>query len=263
MIRLAVILGLLATPAVSMSARECNDVKDSIAAVLPAAGDVRLLPGVTDDGWCRVIDGPFGAGLEWRGSFAGGAASFEVRQERFAFEGLGPFQLSGKIETPREGALEIGPVALVSNARNRATFSGEAEWLDASGNTTEIALTRAALTVTGDAGLIDEVLAWAFRFEVGQARSNLLQARDQRDAMGDWLETTAAPVIDETSVAQFRELIAAYPNARGTAQIGIRTDQPVTVGKLVGAVLFGSSFSESEAAALVRDAGLRFTWQPE
>lgn len=261
--RAVILWAISATSSFAMTGAECRDLQRRAEEVLPAVSELRVSPGVTEDGWCRIIDGPLGSGLEWRGMWNGQRISLDIRHESFVFEDLGPFEVEGGIETPRNGELVVGPIRLVKDDANRAVLFARAEWEDAAGSDVVASLTAASLSVTGNAKLLDDILAWAFRLDLASARSNFMQARDQRDEMLEWLDSVAAPMIDQPSLEAFRAFVAAYPRARGTARIAIRDDEPVAVGPLIAAVLFGSDFSEGQAARLVRDAGLSFSWRPE
>lgn len=262
MIRLALLISLAALPAQAMTIEDCRRLQSSLAATLPAINDIRLSPSVTEDGWCRVIDGPIGGGLEWK--MSGGLEDFnvEVRQKRLEIEELGPFDLTGSVEAQPSGGIEIGPFQLVTGAKDRAIISA-ATGRGTASDTTSLSLTRAALSVAGERALVNDILAWAFRLDASAADSSLIAAGDQREEMLTWLEDEAADLIDEGSAAAFRKMVDAYPRARGKAEIRMSEDKPLAVGPVVTAVLFGGDFSRQDAAALIEEAGLSFTWTPE
>lgn len=262
---LILIAVLSAATAHAMTPEDCKRIQATVAKAVPAAGEVRLAPSVTDDGWCRVIDGPLGAGLEWQVTGPGDRFLFEMRQDGFELDELGPFDVTGSVQALGAGALEIGPFRLQSGPEDAATFSaafGAGDGAEAVEVET-LGLSRAALQVSGAGGLVDDVLAWAFRQDLAAARSSFIAARDQRAEMLTWLDDEARALIDADSATAFEAMVEAYPRARGTGRIAIREDQPIVVGRLLSSLLFGTAFSRSEAAALIEEAGLRFTWQPE
>lgn len=262
MIRLAFVFILATLPVQAMTIEECRDVQASLARTLPTIKDMRLSPSVTEDGWCRVIDGPIGGGLEWK--ITGSLEDFtaELRQKRLEIDDLGPFELTASIEAQPSGGIEIGPFQLVSNAKDRVIVSA-ALGSGAPSDTTTLSLTRAALSVDGPRALVNDILAWAFRLDASAADSSLIAAGDQREEMLTWLEDEASELVDATSAEAFREMVDAYPRARGTAEIRMNEDKPLAVGALVSAVLFGGDFSRQDAAALIAEAGLSFSWMPE
>jgi hypothetical protein len=256
---LTVLLALAATPALAMTAEDCKRVQATVAKSVPAVNDLRLAPSVTDDGWCRVIDGPLGSGLEWRLETTGADFTLDVRQDRFEFEELGPFALTGQVQM-QSRVLKIGPIRFSEDASNGAAFFAEfGSSVGADARVT--ALNQARLSV-GSAGLVDDVLAWAFRQDLTAARSSFIAARDQREFMLDWLNDEALRLIGDQSASAFREIVRAYPRARGTAVLSVADGQSIELGGLVSAVLFGESFSRADAAKLVQDAGLTLTWTP-
>ena len=246
-----------------MTAEDCARIQSLLSKPLPAVKELRLAPRVTEDGWCRVIDGPFGAGLEWRVVVSGDQFEAAFRQERLELEGLGPFQLSGGLARTEADRLQVGPIRLQARTGDAAVLSATSpKFADVQSGAEAAGLERASLTVTGDRGLVDDVLGWAFRLDVAAARSSFIAARDQRADMLDWLDENALAVIDRDSAAAFRKMIDAYPRARGTAEITIREDRPVQIGPVISALLFGTSLTRGEAAQLIEEAGLRFTWTP-
>lgn len=262
---LILIAALLAAPAHAMTPEDCKRIQATVAKAVPAARDVRLAPSVTDDGWCRVIDGPLGAGLEWQVTGQGDRFLFEMRQDGFELDELGPFEVTGSVQALGGGALEIGPFRLRAGPEDSVTFIatfGASDGAEAVEVET-LGLSRAVLQVSGQRGLVDDVLAWAFRQDLAAARSSFIVARDQRAEMLTWLETEARGLIDSESATAFEAMVRAYPNARGAGQISVPEGQQVAVGRLISSVLFGRSFSRSEAAALIEEAGLRFTWAGE
>ena len=252
-----------------MTPEECKRIQATGSKAVPAANDVRLAPTVTDDGWCRVIDGPLGAGLEWQVTGPGDLFLFEMRQDGFELDDLGPFEVTGAVRAPGDGALEIGPFRLQAGPEDVEIFSasfGSEDAADVDADAVEgetLGRSRAVLQVSGQRGLVDDVLAWAFRQDLAAARSSFIVARDQRAEMLTWLEGEARALIDADSAAAFEAMVRAYPNARGTGQIAVPDGQQVAVGRLISSVLFGTGFSRAEAAALIEEACLRFTWQRE
>jgi hypothetical protein len=244
----------------AMTPEDCKARFSVIAGKISALEELRLAPDVTEDGWCRIIDGPLGAGLEWKLGFEGRDFTLDLRQNRFVFEDLGPFALTGRLATG-DNRLSVVPLRLTSGRGDVIALSAV---LGMGGSPAPgFALTEARLAVAGEAGLVNEVLAWAFRQDLAAARSSLIAARDQREYMLDWLNDEALRMIDPASAEAFGALVAAYPRARGVAQIAAREDRPVEIGGLMNAVLFGNDFSRAQAAQLIEDAGLRFTWQSE
>ena len=92
-----------------------------------------------------------------------------------------------------------------------------------------LTLPLAELRIGGDDGLAGDVLAWFFRVDVRAARSNLTEARDQRNLMLRWLEDLPAGIGDAGSRLAFRDIVRAYPNARGVATLAARDDTPVDI----------------------------------
>ncbi len=262
---LALILVFLAGSAQAMTPEDCRQIQSTLAKSIAALKELRLSPSVSQDGWCRVIDGPLGGGLEWTFQRFGTGFQLSLRQDNFAVDDLGPFEMTGQIRASDGTELEIGPFRLIADDRDRVVFSALFEATDdADGLKAEtLSLSRSALTVVSGDSLVNEILAWAFRQDLTAARSSFITARDQRVYMLEWLDTEALNVIDGASAQAFKAFVGAYPQARGTAQITTREGQSVQVGGLIAAVLFGAPFSNSEAAQLVADAGLRFTWQPD
>lgn len=261
---LFVIALLLAGPAQAMTSEDCKRIQSTFAKTIPAVGEIRIAPSVSADGWCRVIDGPIGSGLEWRVNEPGQRFLLEIRQQGLSFDELGPFDVTGRVEAASDGSLRLGPFRFATGPDDLAILSAvlvPPEGGDSEDFTT-LPLAEAVLQVTGARGLVDDILAWAFRQDLAAARSSFIAARDQRDYMLDWLNDDALSLIDPASADAFRDVVAAYPRARGTARLSIREGAPVQIGGLVAAVLFGARFSRAEAARLIEEAGLRFAWQP-
>lgn len=189
----------------------------------------------------------------------------ELRKDRFTYDGLGPFTVGGRVETLDEGSVRIGPVTLKKLNEDALTVTADFGALeDEDGSTSRpMRLAGGQLRVLGAGGLINEVLAWAFRHDLQAAKSSLITARNQRDEMESWLASRGAGMTDAASSGAFRKIVQAYPNARGTAVLSMGQDGSVDVGALVMAVITGSAFSRGDATALIRDAGLRLSWQPE
>ena len=257
---LAAVAWLIAIPAVAMTPEDCKRIQTTVAKSVVAVSEIRLAPSVTEDGWCRVIDGPLGSGLEWRLETSGSDFTFDLRHDRFEFQSLGPLALTGQVQMQSK-RLTVGPFRFIENADNSAMISAAFGNGDAGGAQT-MALTGGALSVRGNGGLIDDILAWAFRQDLNAARSSFIAARDQRDYMLDWLNEEALKLVDSNSATAFRQIVRAYPRAHGTAVLAVRDDQPVELDGLISALLFGDDFSRSEAAALIEEAGLRLSWTP-
>lgn len=242
-----------------MTSEDCRQRLSVIEGMISNVNEIRLAPDVTEDGWCRVLDGPLGGGLEWRLDVLGQEFTFELRQKRFVFDDVGTFGLSGRIEA-RSDQLMVGPVRMKSE-------SGDAIELSASfgmAGTAErqFSLTGGRLSVSGQSGLVNKILAWAFRQDLAAARSSFISARDQRSFMEEWLEADAVPLINKSSADAFLVMLKAYPRAEGLAVLSVREDAPVNVSGLINAVLFGAPFSRKEAAQLIEASGLVFSWQP-
>lgn len=254
---LAVAFSAASAPA--MTPQDCTRIRDALSEAIPAVAELRLSPSLTDDGWCRVVDGPLGAGLEWRADAVGDRFSAQFRQRAFEIEDLGRFELEGTVDHA-DGRLTVGPIRLAR--------SGEAANLNASigapetGGNFSYDLQGASLSVTSGAKFASDILAWAFRLDAAAARSNFTAARDQREDMLKWLEDLPATVTDAESRENFRKLVAAYPNARGIAVLSAGADGPVQFGELLAAVLRGSDFTRADGAALLGKAGLRLSWEP-
>lgn len=252
-----------AAPAQAMTIEDCQRIQSTLSKPVAAIAELRLAPTVTDDGWCRVIDGPLGGGLEWRVDTSGNAFTAQFRQDGLEVDGLGPFDMTGVIARDADDRFKIGPLQLETTRGDSAILAASSPPLaDIQSGLTAAGLESAGLTVTGQAGLINDVLAWAFRLDKAAADSSLIAARDQRDEMLDWLNENAAQAIDPGSAAAFRAMVQAYPRARGAAEIRMQEDQPVQIGGLVSALLFGTSLTRGEAAQLIEEAGLRFIWTP-
>ena len=242
-----------------MTPEDCQQRLSAIAGFIPSAEEIRLAPDVTEDGWCRVLDGPFGGGLEWTLDVLGQEFTFELRQKRLVFEDVGTFGLSGRVEA-RSDQLSIGPVRLMSG--NGDAISLTASFGVAGTEERQFSLTNGRLSVSGESGLVNKVLAWAFRQDLAAARSSFISARDQRRFMEEWLEADAMPLIDKSSADAFLDMLKAYPRAEGFAVLSVREDAPVDVSGLINAVLFGAPFSRSKAGQMIEASGLNFTWQP-
>lgn len=260
MTRFAVLLLLSVSPVMAMTPEDCRSRLSAVAGKIPGVEELRLAPEVTEDGWCRVIDGPLGAGLEWRLDIDGRDFGLEVRQERFVFEEFGPFALIGRF-TATDNAMSLGPLRLT--AANGDAIGLSAALGMAGSLAPDFFLSEGRLSVAGGNGLVNEVLAWAFRQDLRAARSSFIAARDQRAQMRDWLDAEARPLVDGASAEAFLKMVEAYPRAAGTALLSVREDSPLGVGGLINAVLFGAPFNRSEAAQLIRAAGLTLTWQPD
>jgi hypothetical protein len=257
-----VALAVAAAPAAAMTVEECDSLQRNLAATVPVAGDPKLARAVTPDGWCRVVSEPL-AGLEWKADIGASGFFAQFRQDRLDIDGLGDFGFRGDVG--RVGSqLNIGPVSLRRRDGDAVTLAAvtEAPAQGAAG-LGPMQLDGAELRVSGRNGLVGDILAWAFRTDIRRARSSFTVADDQRAAMLEWLDALPAGFMDVSSRAAFREMVEAYPKARGTAVISVAEDRGVALGPLIGAVLFGSDFSEDSAAALVRDAGLTLAWEPE
>ena len=78
---------LLAAPVAAMTVEDCRRIQSLLAKTVPAVDDLRIAPRLSDDGWCRVIDGPFGGGLEWRFELSGDQFEAAFRQNGLEFDG--------------------------------------------------------------------------------------------------------------------------------------------------------------------------------
>ncbi len=252
-------------PASAMTPEDCLRLRDMAAKTVPAVSQLRISPAVTEDLWCRVIDGPLGPGWDWRMSQTSDSFTLEVRKDRLTYDTLGPFRVEGRVETLDQGSVRIGPITL-------GKLNGDVMQLAADfgalgdGETDAVRpmhLAEGQLLVQGAGGLVNDVLSWAFRQDLQSARSSLIAAREQRDEMERWLTSSGADVTDAASVDAFRKILDAYPNARGTAVLSAGADGPVDMGALVMSVLTGSDFSRGDAAALIARAGLRLSWRPK
>lgn len=256
---LALFFILLAAPVSAMTPEDCGQKLSVIAGKIQGAEDIRLAPDVTEDGWCRVIEGPLGRGLEWRLDIVGRDFELDLRQKKFDFEEIGTFEFSGRVRT-QSNRLLIGPFGLTSGNGDEVLFSAE---IGMEGSPEPgFSLSAGRLSVSGDTGLVNAVLAWAFRQDLSAARSSLISARDQRSVMLDWLEADAAPRVDSASADAFRDMVKSYPRAKGIAVLSVREDASVNVSGLINAVLFGAPFSRSEAGQLIEASGLSFAWSP-
>lgn len=256
---LALFFILLAAPVSAMTPEDCAQKLSVIAGKIKGAEEIRLAPDVTKDGWCRVIEGPLGRGLEWRLDIVGRDFELDLRQKKFVFEEIGTFEFSGRLRT-QSNRLMIGPLGLTSGSGDEVLFSAE---IGMEGSPEPgFSLSAGRLLVSGKTGLVNAVLAWAFRQDLTAARSSFISARDQRRFMEEWLEADAMPLIDKSSADAFLDMLKAYPRAKGVAVLSVREDAPVNVSGLINAVLFGAPFSRSEAGQLIEASGLTFTWQP-
>ncbi len=254
---------LLLTAPAQATVEDCRRALADLSKLVSGAAELRLGPTATPDGWCRVIDGPFGAGLEWQIETSGAQFDAAFRQERLELDDLGFFNLTGNVAFSDEARLMIGPIRLETRAGDTAILQAvSSPNSDFRASALSAGLERASLTVSGERGLVSEVLAWAFRLDLAAAQSSFIAARDQREEMLSWLSENAESALDPGSVSAFRRMVEAYPSTRGTAQIAMREDRPVQIGGLLSAVLFGTSLTRGEAGKLIEEAGLRFTWTP-
>ena len=247
-----------------MEAEDCRRFHEALAAVIPPVSEMKMAPQPTEDGWCRVIDGPFAEGLKWQATETGAGFVADFRMERIEIEGLGRFGLSATLRRTREGHLRIDPFTLQRSNGDLIDLLAETGAFGdlGGGRLGALTLPLAELRIGGDDGLAGDVLAWFFRVDVRAARSNLTEARDQRNLMLRWLEDLPAGIGDAGSRLAFRDIVRAYPNARGVATLAARDDTPVDISGLLGAVLFGADFTEAEAVGLLEKAGLSLAWQP-
>ena len=245
-----------------MTLEDCEAALGRLRGALPVAAEFGLDGGVTPEDWCRVADGPM-AGLDWRTNGVRGGFVVEFRKAEFEVPDLGEFRLTGEI-VRLDGAYRIGPVLLRRESGDaivvNATLVAPATGSDGLGS---MVLDEAELMVVGVDGIVADVLSWAFRTDIRSARSNITEADDQRAEMRDWLEELPSGFLDTGSRGDFRTMIRSYPLAAGMAVLSVPEDRDVAVGPLIAAVLSGAPFSEGDAAALVRDAGLTFRWTPE
>lgn len=261
MIRAGILAVMLAAPAAAMTPADCDRLRDQVVAAVPSAGDIRISPSLTPDGWCRVLEAPFGEGLEFRVAGVGAEFVAEFRQQDVELDALGPFSISGRVQMAETGGLHVGPI--IALTRLNEVISFEATTAPLSGSVSEgkdVALGKAELRIAGSRGLVGDVLAWAFRLDARRARSNLTEARDQRAEMLEWLEEVPAGAAEAPSQTAFREIVAAYPNARGAV---VLQGSDAALGPLLGAVLFGAPFSREDGAKFLRSAGLGLSWTPE
>lgn len=249
-------------PVAAMTPESCDEMQRELAAALPVVGDLRLAADVTADGWCRIISEPL-AGLEWQAGGTSRGIVADFRRDRTEFPGLGEFGFTGQVTVLRH-ELRIGPMSLRRPNGDFATLTATtgAPERDARG-LGPMELAGAELRISGSQGLIGDVLAWAFRLDARRARSNFAASGEQRETMRDWLDALPPGFVDETSRIAFEDLVRAYPSVRGTAVVAVPGDRPVALGPLISALLFGTDFSNADAAALVREAGLQFRLEPD
>lgn len=261
----ALLIGFGATTAAAMTVEDCQRLGSTLGNFTVSGGDeVRVSSSLTEDGWCRMLEGPLGRGVEWRSSGNLTDGTFQFRQKRHQVEDLGEFDLTGRLSISGGTEVALGPVRLTASDGDGAALTARLAGPNTITltNLQSLEMESAGFGVEGQNGLVGDILAWAFRLDRAAAASSFIEARDQRAEMLDWLAETAEPIIDRASANAFRKMVEAYPRARGTAEITIREDRSVAIGPLVSAVLFGTSLTRAEAAGLVGEAGLRFTWTP-
>lgn len=263
------LLALVAGPAQAMEPADCARLQALVGEAVPPVAELKLAPRVTTDGWCRVLAGPFGEGIEWQGTADADGFFAEFRQNTLTVAPFGAFTMTAQVAQRPGTGLSVGPIRLIRPNGDAAVLTlalGPLDLSDAAAAQQSlggVTLTSGALSVQGRRGLVADVLAWAFRLDARAARSNLTVARDQRTVMLDWLDGLPDETGDAAGRAAFRDLVAAYPGARGTATLSVPAGNDVALGTVIGAVLFGSDLSRGASADLVRKAGLTLTWQPD
>lgn len=246
----------------AMTPEDCREVRERVGSVVEAVKEVTLASDVTPDGWCRVVSEPV-AGLEWQAEMRPDGFQAAARLAGVEVPGLGLFGFSAAA-VQDGGGLALGPVSLVRQDGDTLHLTARTGGIaSAAGGFGPMTLSGAELRVSGDGGLAGDILGWLFRLDAEAARANFAVARDQRAAMETWLADLPPGIGDAASRRAFRDLVDAYPNARGTAVLSVPAEHGIAVGPLVAAVLFGAPFSRDEAATMARSAGLTLGWTPE
>lgn len=269
--KLAAFLFALSTSATTaMTTEDCRAARQAVLDVLPAASAFTLMPGVSGDGWCRTKTTPLDAlsGLEWIATETEGGFDAQARQADVEVPDFGDFAgfLSATHDTTAQ-TLKLNAVELRRRDGDTARVSLQLSNVDLSSNSalmTELAgatATGLTVTVSGQSGLVGEVLAEIFDLDQGAASSNFTVARDHRDVMLKALEDMPADLGDPVSRGEFTRMIQAYPNARGTAEFTIPDDSDIALGPLMRLLVMGQDERETAVLTALTEAGLTFRWR--